>query len=121
MSQYRAPVDQHLLEVPAGKRDVADEPPIETARRELEEEVGMRASVIEPVTGFHTGPGFTNEFIHLFVATGLESVEAKPHGAEERHAQVVRVAVADVPDLIAAGSVTDVKTLVALQWLAMQP
>jgi ADP-ribose pyrophosphatase len=120
MRQFRAPLGDTLLEVPAGKLDVTDEPPIETAARELEEEVGLRAGRIEPVFGFWTTPGFTDEFIHLFVATDLEPVAARPHGLEETAADIVRIPIRDVERAIAAGEIRDVKTLVALQWLLLR-
>ena len=59
--QYRAAVDRDLLEIPAGKRDVAGEPPELTARRELEEEVGMRAGRLEQLAEFYNSPGFCDE------------------------------------------------------------
>jgi ADP-ribose pyrophosphatase len=117
--QYRAPVETNLLEVPAGKLDVAGEPPAETAARELEEEIGMRAGHIEPVFGFWTGPGFTDEYMYLFVATDMEPVPTAPHGPEEEASELVRVPRRDLRRLLASGEIQDVKTLVALQWLAL--
>jgi ADP-ribose pyrophosphatase len=117
--QYRAPLADALLEVPAGKLDVADEPPEITARRELEEEIGMRPGRIRSLGGFFTTPGFTDEHIELFVADELEAVPFAPHGPEEEAAEIVRVPIAAVAELLADGRVTDVKTLVALQWLLL--
>jgi ADP-ribose pyrophosphatase len=118
--QYRAPLERYLLEVPAGKLDEADEPPALTAARELEEEIGMRAGKLEHVFGFWTTPGFTDEYIHLFAATDLEPVPSRPHGPEEQAAELVRVAIDDIPGLLAGQDVEDVKTLVALQWLLLR-
>jgi len=112
--QYRAAVDRALLEIPAGKLDVEGEAPELTARRELEEEIGYRAGALHPLATFFTTPGFSNERMHLFVATDLEAVGATPHGAEEEVADVVRVAIDDVADLVRSGEVEDAKTLVAL-------
>ena len=118
--QYRAAVDRTLLEVPAGKLDVAGEPSAETAVRELAEEVGMRPGRIESIMSFFTTPGFTNEHIELFVASDLEPVPHAPHGPEEEAAEIVRVPIGGVAKLLAAGEVNDVKTLVALQWLLLR-
>jgi len=117
--QYRAPLAQALLEVPAGKLDVAGEPPALTAARELEEEIGMRPGRVESVASFFTTPGFTDEHIELFVATELEAVPHTPHGPEETAAEIVRLPVAEVAALLDGDGVTDVKTLVALQWLLL--
>jgi ADP-ribose pyrophosphatase len=117
--QYRAPVDQLLLEIPAGKLDVADEPAEETAVRELEEEIGMRAGRMQHLFGFLTTPGFSDERIDLFLATDLTPVPHAPHGPEEEAAEIVRCPVSDVASLLADGRVTDVKTIIALQWLLL--
>ncbi len=117
--QYRAPLAQAILEVPAGKLDIAGEPAAATAARELEEEIGMRPGRLRSIGGFFTTPGFTDEHIELFVAEDLEAVPFAPHGPEEEAAEILRVAIADLPDLLANGNITDVKTLVALQWLLL--
>src|SRR5712692_2287971 len=70
--QYRAPVDRELLEIPAGKRDVDGEPVELTARRELEEEVGMRAGRLERLAEFYNSPGFCDEHSFVFMALDLE-------------------------------------------------
>src|SRR5918997_5300796 len=63
-----------LLELPAGKLDEEDEEPLETAVRELAEEIGKQAADWESLGSFYTSPGFTNEQVHLFLATGLSDV-----------------------------------------------
>lgn len=118
--QYRAAVGRALLEIPAGKLDVAGEPSAVTATRELEEEIGMRPGVIEPIFGFYTTPGFTNEHIELFVASDLTPVPPTPHGPEETAAEIVRVPLDELPQLLASGEVLDVKTLAGLQWLLLR-
>ncbi|HEX7167989.1 MAG TPA: NUDIX hydrolase, partial [Acidimicrobiales bacterium] len=89
--QFRAPVDRELLEIPAGLRDRADEPTIETARRELVEEVGMRAGRLERLCEFVNSPGFCDEVVQVFLATGLRDVPDDRQGIEERAMVVVRV------------------------------
>lgn len=119
--QYRAPVDKLLLELPAGKLDVAGEPPGETAARELEEEIGYRPRSLERVGEFFTTPGFSDERMILYLATDLEEGEITPHGPEEEHADVVAVPVDEIGHLLDSGAVEDGKTIVGLQWLLLHP
>jgi 8-oxo-dGTP pyrophosphatase MutT (NUDIX family) len=113
--QYRAAVDEHVLEVPAGKRDVEGEPPATTAARELEEELGLHAGRLVKLAEFFNTPGFCDERSHLFVALDLRVAErAAPTSPEERDMTVERVALADVEALIAAGTLHDAKTILGL-------
>jgi ADP-ribose pyrophosphatase len=72
-----------LLELPAGKLDVVGESPLECAQRELEEEVGKRATDWREVKRFYTSPGFAEEEVTLFFASGLEEGEANPGEGED--------------------------------------
>jgi 8-oxo-dGTP pyrophosphatase MutT (NUDIX family) len=112
--QYRAAVDRELLEVVAGKRDVAGEPPDETARRELAEEIGQVAGRLIPLAEFYNSPGFCDE--HSFVFLGLDLVEtaSEAHGIEEQYMTIERVALGDVGAMIGRGEITDAKTIIGL-------
>jgi 8-oxo-dGTP pyrophosphatase MutT (NUDIX family) len=66
-----------LLELPAGKLDVEGEEPLDTAKRELAEEIGKAASQWEHLASFYTSPGFTDEECHVYLATGLSDAEAE--------------------------------------------
>jgi ADP-ribose pyrophosphatase len=112
--QYRSSVDAELLEIPAGLRDVDGEPPIETARRELIEEVGMRAGRMERVCEFLNSPGFCDEVVHVFAAYDLESCALDRQGVEEAHMTIEKVSLDDVPSMIAAGAIVDAKTVIGL-------
>lgn len=112
--QYRAPLDDLLLEVPAGKRDVADEPPERTAARELEEEIGRRAGSLELLAEFHNSPGFCDERSYVFLGRDLEVVDDQRHGVEEEHLTVEEVPLDDVPAMIADGRLRDAKTIIGL-------
>lgn len=113
--QYRAAVDAELLEVPAGKRDVAGEPPEATAHRELAEEIGHRARTMVPLGEFFNTPGFCDEYTYLYGAIGLEELAARDtQTAEEHEMQIERVALADVERLIASREIVDAKTIIGL-------
>jgi ADP-ribose pyrophosphatase len=112
--QYRAAIDADLLEIPAGKRDVEGEPPEETARRELEEEVGMRAGRIQKLAEFYNSPGFTDEHSWVFLARDLEASAVSAHSPEEEQMTVERVPLDEVPALIASGRLVDAKSIIGL-------
>ena len=114
LRQYRAAVDLELLEIPAGKRDVEGEPAEETARRELEEEVGMRAGQLDKLAEFYNSPGFCDEHSVVFLARDLEACRASAQGIEEQHMTVERVPLADVPELVRSGRLLDAKSIIGL-------
>jgi ADP-ribose pyrophosphatase len=110
--QYRHAVGGYILEIPAGKLNPGEDPR-ECAARELEEEIGFRAATLEPVVVFFTTPGFTDEIIHIYKATGLT-----PGTQNLDHDEVLDVielplerAIAQIED----GTIRDGKTIVGLQ------
>lgn len=112
--QYRAAIDRLVLEIPAGKRDVAGEPPETTARRELIEEVGLAPGRLERLALFHNSIGFSDEESHVFLGTELTEAPMDRQGIEESHMEIVRVPLADTPAMIAAAEITDAKTVIGL-------
>ena len=102
------------LEIPAGKRDVAGEPPLETAKRELAEEIGKLASDWQELLAFYTSPGFSDERVWLFLATGL-SDSPPVAGDEDERIEILPWPLARLDDAIA--ECEDSKTLIALLWL----
>jgi ADP-ribose pyrophosphatase len=112
--QYRAPIDGYLLEIPAGKRDVANEEPLATAQRELAEEIGMTADHIELLAEFYNSPGFSDEHSYTYLARGLHETVMQPDGIEEQSMVIEHVPLAVVPSLIRAGEITDAKTIIGL-------
>ena len=112
--QYRAAVDLEILEIPAGKRDVAGEAPELTAHRELAEEVGLTAGRLVKLAEFYNSIGFSDELSHVFLGTELSPVPADRQGEEEEHMTVERIRLDDVPALVAAGELVDAKTVIGL-------
>jgi ADP-ribose pyrophosphatase len=109
--QYRYPVDDVIWEIPAGRQDPG-ETPEEGARRELEEEVGATAGTVERVLSFYATPGFCDEVMHLFRATGLTLGTARPDPDEQIEARWVTLAEARA--MATRGEVKDAKTLLAV-------
>jgi ADP-ribose pyrophosphatase len=112
--QYRAAVDKELLEIPAGKRDVKDEPVEVTAARELVEEIGMRAGRLDLLGHFLNSPGFCDEESFLFLARDLTPTASSAQGVEEQHMTIEHIALDDVPDLVARGELMDAKSIIGL-------
>lgn len=112
--QYRAPLDADLWEIPAGKKDISDEDPIECAARELREEVGMVASSMEHLIDLHHSPGFCDELQNIFLATGLTDVGREVDGAEEEHMLVERVPLLDAVGYALDGTITDAKSIIGI-------
>ena len=112
--QYRAALDEDLLEIPAGKRDVSDEPPERTAHRELEEEVGLRAGRLELLAEFINSAGFSDERSLVYLGRDLTTCDVDLQGVEEQHMTIEVVHLDDVPGLIADRRLTDAKTIIGL-------
>ncbi len=112
LRQYRHAVGGYLWEVPAGKLDPG-EAPLACAERELREEAGLEASSFEPVGSIVTCPGFCDEVIHLFVATGLHGAP-QALGADEVIDTVRALPLREALGMIRAGEIRDGKTIAAL-------
>lgn len=109
---YRFSAGAELLELPAGTLEPG-EAPTACAARELEEETGYRAARLEPLCSFYTTPGFTNEFMHAFVATGLEKTAQRLEPTEQIRVEIMPLAAA--LEATADGRIADGKTIAALQ------
>ena len=102
------------LEIPAGKLDVPGESPLQTAQRELGEEIGKQAGSWREIRSFYTSPGFSDERVWLFLATDL-SDGAGGEADEDERIEVVPWPLARLDEAIAQSD--DAKTLIALLWL----
>lgn len=113
--QPREAVDEPaLLELPAGKLDAEGEESLECAKRELGEEIGMKAATWSELKRFYTTPGFAQEEVTLYLATGLEEIPGHEPDPEER-LELVRWPLADLDGAIDACA--DSKTLIGLLFL----
>jgi len=113
--QYRYAAGDYLFEIPAGRLD-AGEAPDACARRELREETGYSAAQLTPMTTFYTTPGFTDERIHLFAATGLLAGTAELESDEILELHTTRLSAA--LSMIANGAIKDGKTMIGLMFAA---
>jgi ADP-ribose pyrophosphatase len=111
IANYRVSVERLLLEIPAGTLE-ANEPPLETARRELAEETGYLAQSLEPLAWFYLSPGILDEKMEIFVARGLTPGEPHREAGEEIENRVTTWSEAIAMTL--DGRITDAKTIAAL-------
>lgn len=110
--QPREAVLHYTLEIPAGKLDEG-ESPLQSAKRELAEEIGREADAWVEVHAYHPTSGYSDETLHLFAATGLREADVAPDPGER--IEIVRWPLADLDAAIAATD--DAKTLIGLMWL----
>jgi ADP-ribose pyrophosphatase len=107
--QLREPTRKYLLELPAGTAEPGEEP-LETAKRELQEECGLTGGEWRELAAFWTTPGFCRERMHVFAAEGVERGEASP--ADDEQLELVRWPVAEVEQRL--HEIEDAKTLAGL-------
>lgn len=112
--QYRPALDRWVIEIPAGMRDVANEPTEVTAARELAEEVGLAAGRLEYLTQYYTSPGMTDSTMHLYLATDLTAALATAHGPEEEYMKITEYSLTEAVAMVVAGTIHDAKTVIGL-------
>jgi len=109
--QFRKPLERTIVEIPAGKLEPGEQP-LACAIRELEEETGYTAQHMELLSSFYTSPGFADELVHVYVATGLTKGESRPD--EDEFVDVLELTLEEAQELHRAGEIRDAKTVVAL-------
>ena len=116
IKQYRYAAGGYLLEVPAGRPDKEGEDWEVCARRELQEETGLIAGEMIELTSIFTTPGFTDEKIHLFLATGLTTGETKLD--EDEFLDTVTMTMSEALQKIMEGEISDAKTICTILYAA---
>ena len=115
--QWRSPAGRPLLELPAGVIEEGEDPRVGAAR-ELQEEVGLKPGSLEPLAGFYVAPGWTDEYLHGFVARDCEPSRL-PGDADER-LLVEYYTLGEAMDLVGEAAIEDAKTIICLQAVALQ-
>jgi ADP-ribose pyrophosphatase len=116
LRQYRYAAGGEIYEVPAGMRDDSDASWEDCARRELEEETGKRPGRLIPLTRIYTTPGFTDEVIHLFMATELTDGAAALDSDE--FVEVVAVPFSTAVEWVRSGRIVDAKSIATILYAA---
>ncbi|CAM4146014.1 NUDIX domain-containing protein [Lacicoccus alkaliphilus] len=112
--QFRVPTGEVLLEIPAGKVETG-EAPIETAKKELKEEIGAVAANINKLYEFYTAPGFASELIHLYIAEDLEFEEQALE--KDEFLDIEKIPTDSLQDALDTGKFRDAKTIIAVQYV----
>lgn len=109
--QYRHPAVRYLLEAPAGTLADGERPEVGAAR-ELQEELGLVAERLDKLSEFFVSPGFLEEKMWVYLATGL--TEGKQLLDDDEILEIVRLPIADAPEMITSGEIQDAKTIIGL-------
>ena len=109
--QFRKPLECTIVEIPAGKLEIGEEP-LTCAKRELEEETGYVAKNYSLLSSFYTSPGFADELLYVYVATELTKGESRPD--EDEFVDVLELTLEEAHELHRSGEIRDAKTVVAL-------
>lgn len=116
VKQYRYPLEEWVLEIPAGRKE-PNESPVFCAQRELEEETGFTAKEFQPLFSLHSSPGFTDERIWMIRAKGLEEC-SDPRQGDEKRIDTVWLDLDEAQKMLCKGRLSDAKTVVALLYLS---
>ncbi len=113
--QYRLAAGRELLEVPAGTLEPGEDP-LACAARELQEEAGLHPGSLTRLGGFFVAPGYSSEYIHVYLATEL--TPSSRRGDEDEFLEVITVPLDEALALIEQEEIADAKTISALLWAA---
>ena len=114
VSQYRPPYEESVIEIPAGMRDIDGEDTAEVARRELIEEAGFDAGVVELLGEIYPSPGMTDSVTSIYLATHCTPVETDRQGPEEDFMETMHIPLVDALEMIDRGEIRDAKTVSGL-------
>ncbi|WP_026564000.1 NUDIX hydrolase [Bacillus sp. UNC41MFS5] len=119
VEQYRKALERTIVEIPAGKLEKGEEPAL-CARRELEEETGYECKSLEWLTSFYTSPGFADELVHVYVATGLTKKENAAALDEDEFVNLEELTLEEAVQYVKEQKIYDAKTIFAVQYLQLQ-
>lgn len=119
VEQYRKALERTLIEIPAGKLEKG-EIPENSARRELEEETGYVCENLDWLISFYTSPGFADEIVHLYVATGLSKKEDAAGLDEDEFVNIIELSLNEAKQYIEEKKIYDAKTAYAVQYLELK-
>ncbi|MDP3879627.1 MAG: NUDIX hydrolase [Dehalococcoidales bacterium] len=111
VNQFRRAVEKELVEIPAGGIDPGEDP-ADAVRRELREETGYLPRKVERLGGFYLAPGYSSEYLYLYLATDL--VPSPLHAEDTDEISLSRVPLSQIPGLIASGNIFDAKSIAGL-------
>lgn len=114
VKQWREPIKQLTLEIPAGLIDPTDASPLDAMKRELNEEGGYRADYWEKVSEFYSSPGFTNEKLYLFYCDTLTKLKNKRSLDADEFLNSSWYSLSQLKELLAEGKIVDAKTVYAI-------
>jgi ADP-ribose pyrophosphatase len=112
LRQYRFSVQRRILEFPAGTVEIGEDPAT-TAEREVQEETGFRAANLKKIGEILLAPGYSDEVIYIFLATGLEKLKSLLAQDDDEDIEVLLMSLERVAEAIASGELTDAKTIAA--------
>ncbi|MDD3818719.1 MAG: NUDIX hydrolase [Actinomycetota bacterium] len=109
--QFRYPINDILIEIPAGKID-KNEDPLDSARRELEEEIGASGGELKHLISFYSSPGFCDEIMHIYLA--VDFVKKENNLEEDEFLEVIELKIEDALSYIKSGKIKDAKTIIGI-------
>lgn len=111
VKQFRKPIEKTSLEIPAGKLDNGENPEI-CAVRELKEETGLTAENMKYIISIHSTPGFSDEILHMFLATGLK--EGESNADEDEFISTRKIHIKKLMEMVLNNEITDAKTIIGI-------
>ena len=118
VKQYRYPFEKAILEIPAGKLDKGEKEPIECGRRELKEETGATAKNVSLLGKIYVSPGYSNEIVYIFKASGLDY--GSQHLDKDEFLNVIKMPFKQALDMVYSGEICDAKTVSAILYYALE-